>query len=115
MLEIKNKKYNIAHQHIDKARQILDPQITSLLGESYSRAYSLIQDLQCLKELEEVIYYVQTPKEQIKNRIYSLWQKRFEVLPSEDLRALQRNLNIRCIVIDKTEEVDQYIHFALLA
>jgi FKBP12-rapamycin complex-associated protein len=115
ILEIKNKRFPAAHSYIEKARQILDPQITSLLGESYGRAYSLIQDLQSLKELEEVINYVKTGNEQRRKHIYSLWQKRFMVQPSEDLRAFQRSLNLRSIVIDRTEEVDQYIQFAQLA
>lgn len=73
IMEINNRRFSQAHQHIEKARQLLDPQITSLLGESYSRAYSLIQDLQSLKELEEVIIYVKTSNEQRRNHIYRLW------------------------------------------
>ena len=79
ILDIKDRKYMQAHQHIEMAREILDPKITSLLGESYSRAYSLIQDLQSLRELEEVILYVKADNEQRKRHIYSLWQKRFAV------------------------------------
>lgn len=45
ILEIKKRNYLDAYHHIERAREILDPKITSLLGESYSRAYSLIQDL----------------------------------------------------------------------
>ena len=40
--EIHQKRFANAYAYIEKAREILDPQITSLLGESYSRAYSLI-------------------------------------------------------------------------
>jgi len=42
ILDIKNNKYDHAKIHIERAREILDPKITSLLGESYPRAYSLI-------------------------------------------------------------------------
>lgn len=115
ILDIKHHQYQSAYKHIERAREILDPKITSLLGESYSRAYSLIQDLQSLKELEEVILYVRTNDEQRKRHIYSLWQKRFAVFPSEDLTAFQRSLNIRSIVIEKVDEVDQYINFAHIA
>jgi hypothetical protein len=115
ILDIKNHQYQSAYKHIERAREILDPKITSLLGESYSRAYSLIQDLQSLKELEEVILYVKTMDEQRKRHIYSLWQKRYAVFPSEDLNAFQRSLNLRSIVIDKVDEVDQYINFANIA
>jgi serine/threonine-protein kinase mTOR len=44
-LDIKHLKYSDAQKHIDKAREVLDPKITSLLGESYNRAYLLIQDM----------------------------------------------------------------------
>lgn len=115
ILEIKNKRFKDASVYIERARDILDPQITSLLGESYSRAYSLIQNLQSLRELEEVIQYVKHPDEQKKKHLCTLWQKRFAVQPSEDLNALQRSLNIRSIVIDRTEQVDEYIQFAELA
>jgi FKBP12-rapamycin complex-associated protein len=42
ILDIKNKRYDDADKHIEKARDILDPKLTSLLGESYDRAYSCI-------------------------------------------------------------------------
>jgi hypothetical protein len=65
--------------------------------------------------LEEVILFVRTTDEQRKKHIYSLWQKRFAVFPSEDLSAFQRSLNLRSIVIDKVDEVDQFINFANIA
>lgn len=57
ILDIKSNKYSEAQKHIDKAREVLDPKITSLLGESYNRAYLLIQEMQNLRELEEIIEY----------------------------------------------------------
>lgn len=93
----------------------MDPQITSLLGESYNRAYSIIQDLQSLKELEEVIAYFKTSSELKKKHIYKLWQDRLAVQPTDDLKVFQRSLKIRSIVIDAFEEIDAYIKFAHLA
>jgi FKBP12-rapamycin complex-associated protein len=69
-LDIKHKKYNEAQKHIDKAREVLDPKITSLLGESYNRAYLLIQEMQNLRELEEIIEYKQTNDTQRKGHLY---------------------------------------------
>ena len=110
--EIKSRRFSSAQAHIEKARQLLDPRITSLLGESYSRAYSLIQDLQSLKELEEVITFHKTGNEQRRKHIYKLWQQRFAVQPSDDLKAYQRSLKIRSIVMDRTEEVESHLQFA---
>jgi hypothetical protein len=48
VLEIKfptKQVYDTALKHIDSAREILDAKITSLLGESYNRAYKMIQEL----------------------------------------------------------------------
>ena len=36
-------------------------------------------------------------------------------MPSHDLEAHQMILNIRCLVIDKKDEVDNYIQFAKMA
>ena len=37
--------YEQAFKHITQARQHLDSKLTSLLGESYNRAYKLVQEL----------------------------------------------------------------------
>jgi FKBP12-rapamycin complex-associated protein len=39
VLEIQQKQFNEAMKHIDRAREVLSTKITSLLGESYNRAY----------------------------------------------------------------------------
>lgn len=78
-MDIKNNKYSEAQKHIDKAREVLDPKITSLLGESYNRAYLLIQEMQNLRELEEIIEYKQVSTDEYrKKHLYSLWCNRLE-------------------------------------
>lgn len=70
MLEIKFPSkagnYEQAFKFITQARQHLDSKLTSLLGESYNRAYKQVQELQFLTELEEVIYYKTTKSEEKK-------------------------------------------------
>jgi FKBP12-rapamycin complex-associated protein len=78
ILYIKNNKYSDAQKHVDKAREVLDPKITSLLGESYNRAYMLIQEMQNLRELEEILEYKTITDESRKEHLYSLWCKRLE-------------------------------------
>jgi len=57
---------------------VLDPKISSLLGESYNRAYLLIQEMQNLRELEEIIEYNSSPDLQRKRHLGILWSKRLE-------------------------------------
>jgi hypothetical protein len=42
VLDIKNGKDKNARENIDKARENLDARVTTLISESYNRAYSLI-------------------------------------------------------------------------
>jgi len=51
----------------------LDSNITSLLGESYNRAYHEVKELQFLTELEEVITYKKTGNDEKKTSLYKCW------------------------------------------
>jgi FKBP12-rapamycin complex-associated protein len=42
VLDIRNNKEKNARENIDKARENLDARVTTLISESYNRAYSLI-------------------------------------------------------------------------
>lgn len=89
--------------------------ITSLLGESYNRAYNQIKELQFLKELEEVIEYKKSTTQEKKNNLYKCWVNRARSIPTTDLEAHQMTLNIRCLVIEKKDEVDNFLQFAKMA
>jgi serine/threonine-protein kinase mTOR len=80
ILDIKHQRYVDAQKHIEKAREVLDPKITSLLGESYNRAYLLVQEMQNLRELEEIIELNTTAQyDTLRRRHLSLlWSKRLE-------------------------------------
>ena len=45
IISIQKGSLSDAQKLIDRAREILDPKISSLIGESYSRAYSLVLEL----------------------------------------------------------------------
>ena len=112
---IKFGDYPNALEKIDSAREILNTKITSLLGESYNRAYALIQELQFLKELEEVIEYKTTATSEKRANLYKCWQQRQKSVPPQDLEVHQKLLNIRCLVKDKEEEIESFIQFAKMA
>ena len=113
--KIENQDYDSAFKKIDMARDIINSKITSLLGESYNRAYSNIQELQFLKELEEVIEYKTTNSHEKKENLYKCWVQRQKAVPPHDLEVHQKLLNIRCLVKDKQEEIESFIQFAKMA
>ncbi|CAL1276555.1 unnamed protein product [Larinioides sclopetarius] len=104
ILSIHHSDFHAAQQFIDKARDLLDTELTALAGESYSRAYGAMVHVQMFSELEEVIQYKLIPerREAIKQkwwdrlqgcqRIVEDWQKIMQVhslvvSPQEDMRS----------------------------
>ena len=106
---IKVEDYPNAVAKIDNAREILNTKITSLLGESYHRAYATIQELQFLKELEEVIEYKTTSSSSKRANLFNCWIQRQKSVPPQDLEVHQKLLNIRCLVKDKQEQIESFI------
>ncbi|GBN02820.1 Serine/threonine-protein kinase mTOR, partial [Araneus ventricosus] len=104
ILSIHHSDFHAAQLFIDKARDLLDTELTALAGESYSRAYGAMVHVQMFSELEEVIQYKLIPerREAIKQkwwdrlqgcqRIVEDWQKIMQVhslvvSPQEDMRS----------------------------
>jgi FKBP12-rapamycin complex-associated protein len=55
VLAIHSEQYTLAQDHIELARKAMDETLSSLVSESYGRAYSQVVMIQQLVELEEVI------------------------------------------------------------
>ena len=64
-------------QCIDKARDILDTELTAMAGESYDRAYGAMVSVQMLSELEEIIQYKLVPER--RDIIKEMWWDRLQV------------------------------------
>ena len=63
--------------HIARVRDGLDQELSALLNESYTRAYSVIVRVQMLAELEEIITYKQHAHDPEKQeRMRQTWMKR---------------------------------------
>ena len=71
--------------------------------------------MQNLKELEEIIDYNQADDVYKRRHLSTLWSRRLEYQPTEDLEQWQKSLNIRNLVIDKSEDIDYYLKFSKLA
>ncbi|EME41618.1 hypothetical protein DOTSEDRAFT_73886 [Dothistroma septosporum NZE10] len=112
ILAIHRNHFDDAHMHINKARDGLDTELSALLGESYTRAYSVIVRVQMLAELEEIISYKQHSNDPDKQqRMRATWTKRLRGC-QRNVEVWQRNLKVRALVITPQENVEMYIKFA---
>lgn len=71
--------------------------------------------MQNLKELEEIMEFNQSDDAYRRRHLSSIWAKRLEYQPTQDLEQWQKSLNIRNLVIDKSEDIDYYLKFSKLA
>ncbi|NXC82578.1 MTOR kinase, partial [Cercotrichas coryphoeus] len=76
VLALHQDLFSLAQQCIDKARDLLDAELTAMAGESYSRAYGAMVSCQMLSELEEVIQYKLVPER--REIIRQIWWERLQ-------------------------------------
>lgn len=112
ILSIHRNQFEEAHAHITRARDGLDTELSALLGESYTRAYSVIVRVQMLAELEEIITYKQHANDAEKQeRMRQTWTKRLRGC-QRNVEVWQRMLKVRALVITPQENTEMYIKFA---
>ena len=116
ILSIHRGQFHKAQSHINKARDLLDPELTTLVGESYNRAYDAVVRIQMLSELEEIIGYktaVATGNLDRRSVIQRTWMKRLKGC-KRDVEVWQRVLKVRALVITPREDVEMWVKFANL-
>ncbi|CAL1276558.1 unnamed protein product [Larinioides sclopetarius] len=86
ILSIHHSDFHAAQQFIDKARDLLDTELTALAGESYSRAYGAMVHVQMFSELEEVIQYKLIPER--REAIKQKWWDRLQAMSNRTLVML---------------------------
>jgi FKBP12-rapamycin complex-associated protein len=114
ILNIHNNRFEIATEEITKARKGLDTELSSLLGESYQRAYLPMIRVQMLAELEEIIQYKQNdanPEKQASMR--NTWMKRLKGLQPNP-EVWQRMMKVRRLVITPQESMGMWIKYTNL-
>lgn len=112
ILSIHRNQFDDAHLHISRAREGLDQELSALLGESYTRAYSIIVRVQMLAELEEIITYKQHQSDPDRQaRMRQTWTKRLKGC-QRNVEVWGRMLKVRALVITPQENIDMYIKFA---
>ncbi|GFS18339.1 serine/threonine-protein kinase mTOR [Elysia marginata] len=103
--------FTLAQQCIDKARDILDTELTAMAGESYNRAYGAMVNVQMLSELEEVISYKLVPER--REAIKLMWWNRLKGC-QRVVEDWQRILQVRSLVISPEEDMDAWLKYASL-
>lgn len=114
IISLHRNQFPEALSHITKARDLLDTELTALVGESYNRAYSVAVRVQMLAELEEIITYKQSrdrPEKQATMR--KTWMKRLKGC-QRNVEVWQRMLKVRALVISPEENMEMWIRFANL-
>ncbi|KAJ3311625.1 phosphatidylinositol kinase- protein kinase tor1 [Boothiomyces sp. JEL0838] len=114
ILALHRNLYPEATRFIEKTRDLLDTELTALVGESYNRAYNIVVRIQMLGELEEIIKYKQlhdNPKAQ--SFIRNTWVKRIKGC-IKTVDVWQRILKVRSLVVSPKEDMEIWIKFANL-
>ncbi|CAB10805.1 TORC2 serine/threonine protein kinase Tor1 [Schizosaccharomyces pombe] len=105
-------QYNKAYGHIERHRDILVNDLSSIIGESYNRAYGIMVKSQMLSELEEIIDYKKNM--QYENNLDSLkktWRKRLEGC-QKNVDVWHNTLRFRALVLSPQDSPEMWIKLA---
>ncbi|KXN92422.1 Phosphatidylinositol 3-kinase tor2 [Leucoagaricus sp. SymC.cos] len=114
ILFVQQNQFPKALGQIAKARDLLDPELSSFVGDSYGRLYSVMVRAQMLSELEEIIafkQYADQPERQLTMR--KTWLKRLQGC-QPDVEVWQRILQVRTLVLNPEDDPVMWIKFANL-
>ncbi|KAL2912121.1 phosphatidylinositol kinase-related protein kinase tor1 [Polyrhizophydium stewartii] len=114
ILALHRNLYPEAQVLIDRTRDLLDTELTALVGESYSRAYNIVVRIQMLAELEEIIQYKQAYEQpDVQAFIRKTWMSRIKGC-QRNVEVWQRILRVRALVVPPKEDPEVWISFANL-
>ncbi|XP_027228160.1 serine/threonine-protein kinase mTOR isoform X1 [Penaeus vannamei] len=111
VLSVHKDQYPVAQQLIDSARDLLDTELTAMVGESYQRAYNAMVAVQMLAELEEVIQYKLVPER--RQPITQIWWERLQGC-QRVVEDWQKILQVRSLVLSPQEDMRPWLKFASL-
>eukprot|EP01113_Clastostelium_recurvatum_P006582 TRINITY_DN1298_c0_g1_i1.p1 TRINITY_DN1298_c0_g1~~TRINITY_DN1298_c0_g1_i1.p1 ORF type:complete len:2380 (+),score=927.36 TRINITY_DN1298_c0_g1_i1:62-7201(+) len=106
-----SENYAAAHHYINRTRDLVDTELTALVGESYNRAYRVVVRVQQLSELEEIIEYKRSqayPERQAMIR--TTWKRRLKGM-QHNVDIWQSILAVHSLVIPPHEELDMWLKF----
>jgi FKBP12-rapamycin complex-associated protein len=103
-----------AQKYIELSRDLLDTELTALVGESYQRAYDVLIRLQQLIEMEEILeYYQQTENTKRQQQLTQIWTERLKGC-ERDPDTWHRLLNVRSLVVPPARDITLWLKFAAL-
>ncbi|KAK0489036.1 phosphatidylinositol 3-kinase [Armillaria novae-zelandiae] len=114
ILSVHQNQFPKALLHVAKARDLLDPELTSFVGEGYGRSYNVMVRAQMLSELEEIIAYKQyADQPERQQTMRKTWIKRLQGC-QQDVEVWQRILQVRTLVLNPEDDPVMWIKFANL-
>ncbi|RDB15759.1 Serine/threonine-protein kinase tor2, partial [Hypsizygus marmoreus] len=114
ILSVHQNQFPKALVQIAKARDLLDPELSSFVGEGYGRSYNVMVRAQMLSELEEIIAYKQyADQPERQQAMKKTWMKRLQGC-QPDVEVWQRILQVRTLVLDPETDPVMWIKFANL-
>lgn len=114
ILSLHRNNFEEASKYIVSARDLLVTEITALVSESYSRAYSVVVRVQMLAELEEIIKYKNLPQtSEARGVMRKTWNARL-LGCQRNVDIWQRMLKVRTLVIKPKQDMEMWIKFANL-
>ncbi|XP_046969780.1 serine/threonine-protein kinase Tor-like [Vanessa cardui] len=111
ILSIHEGQWSESRHYVDLARNLLDAELSAVVGESYQRAYGALVNAQLLTELEEVVTYKLV--EERRSILQRTWWTRLQGGQRlvEDWRKM---LQIRSLVLTPREDFKTWLKFASL-
>ncbi|KAG0064947.1 phosphatidylinositol kinase- protein kinase tor1 [Linnemannia elongata] len=111
ILALHRNQFPEAEKYIDKTRNMLDTELTALVGESYNRAYATVVRVQMMAELEEIIAYKQFHDQPDRQAtIRRTWMKRLKGC-QRNVEVWQKVIKVHAIVISPEQEMEMRIKF----
>jgi hypothetical protein len=116
VLAVHRREYGTAMKLIDVGRKHLAPRLSSLVSESYSRAYSSLVMAQQFTELEEIIRFKETAaekeaKEGAKAFLRGKWQCRMRHM-QPNIATWRPLLTLHELITKKVEDMDAWLKFS---
>eukprot|EP01116_Phalansterium_solitarium_P018594 TRINITY_DN4988_c0_g1_i2.p1 TRINITY_DN4988_c0_g1~~TRINITY_DN4988_c0_g1_i2.p1 ORF type:complete len:2361 (-),score=824.80 TRINITY_DN4988_c0_g1_i2:390-7472(-) len=111
VLSIHAEQYDSAQKYIDLCRESKDKDLSALVGESYSRAYRSVVQVQQLSELEEIITFKTQPDR--RRPLVDIWNQRLRGA-QRDVETWQSLLAVRSLVLSPLDDAGAHLKFSAL-
>ncbi|KAJ1306989.1 hypothetical protein OPQ81_007969 [Rhizoctonia solani] len=103
-----------AQEHVNKARELQDEELTALAEQNYGRSYSMVLRMQMLSEIEEMIKWkMSADNPQRRDTIQKVWMHRLQQSRPE-VEVWQRIVQLRTLVLLPKQDPTMWTKFANL-